>query len=64
MSRRFIGRDLDTLVHSISDDGIAGATAVCGRLVRFKADGVRVGDSVTVNITGASSYELSGEIRK
>ena len=64
LSRRFIGRDLDVLVCSVSEDGIASATAVCGRLVRFKVDGVRVGDSVTVNITGASSYELSGEIRK
>ena len=64
MSERFIGRDLDVLVYSVSEDGIASATAVCGRLVRFKADGIAEGDNATVHITGASSYELTGEIRK
>ena len=64
MSERFIGRDLDVVVYSVSDDGIASATAVCGRLVRFKADGITEGDNATVHITGASSYELTGEIRK
>ena len=64
MSQRFIGRELDVLVYSVSEDGIASATAVCGRLVRFAADGVGVGVSVTVKITGASSYELTGELKK
>ena len=64
MSERFVGRNLDALVYSISEDGVASATAVCGRLVRFKTDGVSIGDSVTVKITGASSYELTGEIIK
>jgi tRNA A37 methylthiotransferase MiaB len=64
MSERFIGRDLDVLVYSVSEDGIASATAVCGRLVRFKVDGITEGDNATVHITGASSYELTGEIRK
>jgi len=61
--RRFIGRNLEALVYSI-ENGVASATAVSGKLVRFSAGDVRIGDTVTVHIVGASSYELTGELKK
>lgn len=62
-SQRFVGRDLDVLVGSIRS-GVADAVAVSGKLVRFDAAGVNVGDVVTVHIIGAGPYELTGEIKK
>lgn len=62
LSQRFIGRSLTVLVNSISESGIADATSIAGKLVRFEAGGVRVGDLARVRITTAGSYELTAEI--
>lgn len=60
----FVGRRERVLVNSVSEDRIASAVTVSGKLVRFPCENIEVGDYVIVKITKANPYELTAEIIK
>lgn len=60
----YIGRLERVFVNSISENGIANAVTVSGKLVRFRCENIKAGDFVNVEITKANPYELTAEMIK
>ena len=60
-SEAYLGRYERVLVRSVSQNDIADSVTASNKLVRFKAEGTKPGDLVTVKITTAGAYELIAE---
>jgi ribosomal protein S12 methylthiotransferase len=66
LNNRFIGRNLRVLVDREEADCFAGRTEfdspeVDGEVLIEKSEGIRVGDFLEVEITGATEFDLYGK---
>ena len=60
-AKAYLGRHERVLVRSVSQNDIADSVTASNKLVRFKAEGTKPGDLVTVKIITAGAYELIAE---